>query len=35
MKKVEGSSERLKQLYEEVRAIIQDVPDEYKFKEEE
>jgi hypothetical protein len=34
IKKIEGSSKRLKQLYEKVRAIIQDVPDDYKFKEE-
>jgi len=33
-KKLEGSSKRLKQLYEEVRAIIQDAPDDYKFEEE-
>jgi hypothetical protein len=34
IKKLEGSSKRLKQLYEEVRSIIQDTPDDYKFNEE-
>jgi hypothetical protein len=34
IKKVESSSKRLSHLYEEVRAIIQDVLDDYKFREE-
>jgi len=33
MKKVEGKSERLRQLYEEVRAIIKDAPDAHLFSE--
>ncbi len=33
MKKVEGKSERLRQLYEEVRAIIKDAPDARLFGE--
>jgi hypothetical protein len=34
IKKLEGRSKRLKQLYKKVRAIIQDAPDNYKFKKE-
>jgi hypothetical protein len=33
MEKVEGKSERLRQLYEEVRAIIKDASDAHLFSE--
>ncbi len=35
MEKIEGSSERLRHLYKEVRAIIQAAPVKCKFSEEE